>query len=99
LPPVDQFDMFELWQWQVVGPTKLLLWATIKDVYLVTVDKSCNRLEWAKGIAVTQAMHWKVTKTFDFVDFKDQHCKIEEIRPIDYKAMRADAQAARPAGA
>lgn len=86
--PIDEFQMFELWQWQVVGPLKLLLWSTVKDVYLVTLDKTCNRLEWTNGLSVTQNMKWKVTKTFDFVDFGAQHCKIVEIRPIDYKAMR-----------
>jgi Family of unknown function (DUF6491) len=88
MDPVPDFTMFTLWQWQVLAPDKLLLWSTIKDVYLVTVHKSCNRLEWANGLSITQAMQWKVTTKFDFIDFGSQHCKIEEIRPIDYKAMR-----------
>lgn len=89
MEPVDHFDMFDIWQWQVVGPQKLLIWSTIKDLYIVTVDKGCNRLEWARGISVTQHMQWKVTTTFDFVDFGNQHCKIVQIQPIDYKTMRA----------
>ena len=87
--PVPDFTMFTLWQWQVVAPDKLLLWSTIKDVYLVSVHPSCNRLEWANGLSITQAAQWKVTTKFDFIDFGSQHCKITEIRPIDYKAMRA----------
>lgn len=88
--PVDQFPMFELWQWQVLGPTQLVLWSTINDAYLIRVDKSCNNLEWAHGLSVTQEMRQKVTKQFDFVVFRDQRCKIEEIRPIDYRRMVKD---------
>lgn len=93
--PVPEITMFDLWQWQVVAPDKLLLWSTIRDVYLVSVHPSCNRLEWARGISVTQAMQWKVSTKFDFIDFSHQHCKITEIRPIDYKAMRA-AEGGKP---
>jgi hypothetical protein len=28
-----------------------------------------------------------VTQKFDFIDFGREHCKITELRPIDYKAM------------
>lgn len=85
--PIDQFPMFEMWQWQVVGPTRLVVWSTINDAYLIRVDKSCNNLEWTHGLSVTQEMRQKVTKQFDSVVFRNQRCKIEEIRPVDYRRM------------
>ena len=88
--PIEQFPMFELWEWQVVGPTQLVVWSTIKDAYLIHVDEACNNLQWTRGLSVTQQMRQKVSQKFDFVVFRNQRCKIVEIRPIDYKAMRKD---------
>jgi len=88
--PVEQFPMFELWQWQVVGPDRLVVWSTIHDAYLLHVDKSCNNLQWTHGLSLTQEMREKVTLKFDFVVFRDQRCKIDEIRPVDYKTMLKD---------
>ena len=94
--PVDEFPMFELWQWQVLGPNTLVVWSTIHDAFLLRVDKTCNNLEWTHGLSVTQEMRMKVSNKFDFVVFRDQRCKITEIRPIDYKAMLKDGNAAEP---
>jgi hypothetical protein len=88
--PIKQFPMFYLWEWQVLGPQQLAVWATIHDVYLLRVDKACNNLLWTHGLSVTQEMSQKVTEKFDFVVFRNQRCKIEEIRPIDYEAMLKD---------
>ena len=88
--PVNEFTMFELFRWQVVGPEKLVAWSTIRDAYLITVDKPCVRLEWTNGLSLTQAQKWKVSKSFDFVEFEKQRCKIMEIRPIDLVALRKD---------
>jgi hypothetical protein len=94
--PVDEFSMFELWQWQVLGPNTLVVWSTIHDAFLIQVDKACNNLEWTHGLSVTQEMRMKVSNKFDFVVFRDQRCKITEIRPVDYKAMLKDGNAAEP---
>jgi len=88
--PVDEFPMFELWQWEALSRDKLVLWSTIHDAWLVTVDKSCNNLLWTHGLSVTQEMRMKVSAKFDFVVFRDQRCKITQIRPVDYKAMLKD---------
>ena len=94
--PVAEFPMFDLWQWQVVGRDRVVLWSTIHDAWLIRVDKGCNNLQWTHGLSVTQNMRQKVSQKFDFIVFRDQRCKIEEIRPIDYKAMLKDGQAADP---
>ena len=91
--PVDDFRMVDVFQTQIVGDWNVVVWSSINVVYLLTVDKTCAKLEWAKGFAVTQETSMKVTKTFDFITFDHQRCKIVEIRPVDYKAMLNDDKA------
>ena len=91
--PVDDFKMVDVFQTQIVGDWNVIVWPTINTAYLITVDKTCAKLEWAKGFTVTQETSMKVTKTFDFITFDHQRCKIVEIRPVDYKAMLNDDKA------
>ncbi len=86
-PPVEHFTLFEVWKWQGLGPQWIAVWSTIKDPWLIRVDSACNRLDWTHGITLTQRMRYQVTKKFDYVVFGGQQCKIEEIRPVDYRAM------------
>ena len=95
--PVDDFRMVDVFQTQIVGDWNVVVWPTITTAYLITVDKTCSNLQWAKGFAVTQETSMKVTKTFDFITFDHQRCKIAEIRPVDYKAMLKDDKAKKPA--
>jgi hypothetical protein len=86
-PPVEQFTMYDLWKWQGLGPRDIAVWTTINDAYLIRVEKSCNNLDWTHGLSLTQKMRQQVTQKFDYVVLGSQHCKIEEIRPVDYRAM------------
>jgi len=90
--PIDEFPMFRMWKWQVVGPERIVIWSTINDAYLVRVEKPCVRLEWTHAVVVTQKMRQKVLKKFDYVVFGNQRCKIDEILPVDYKAMLKDGK-------
>jgi hypothetical protein len=90
--PIDEFPMFRMWKWQVVGPERIVIWSTINDAYLVRVEKPCVRLEWTHAVVVTQKMRQKVSKKFDYVVFGNQRCKIDEILPVDYKAMLKDGK-------
>lgn len=91
--PVDDFKMVDVVQTQIVGDWNVVVWPTVSSAYLITVDKTCSNLQWAKGFTVTQETSMKVTKTFDFIAFDHQRCKIVEIRPVDYKAMLKDDKA------
>ncbi len=93
--PIERFPMISLWQWQVVGPEKLVLWSQINKAYLVTVEKPCTRLEWTRAIGITQNTSMSVDGKFDAVVFDHQNCRIQEIRPIDYKALQRDEKAAK----
>ena len=91
--PVDEFRMVDVFQTQIVGDRNVVVWPAINVAYLITVDAPCSKLEWAKAFGVTQHMRMKVTKSFDFVTFDNQRCKIAEIRPVNYKAMLGDDRA------
>ncbi|MET0230588.1 MAG: DUF6491 family protein [Rhodanobacteraceae bacterium] len=88
--PVDQFEFWSLYKWQLVGPEKVVIWPTISQAYLVTVDSPCPGLEWANSIAVTSKQSHMVSTRFDFVKYGKGQCQISEIRPVDYKQMIAD---------
>ena len=88
--PVDEFDFWSLYKWQLVGPEKVVIWSTINDAYLVTVESPCPGLEWANSIAVTSKESHMVSTRFDFVKYDKGQCQISEIQPIDYKQMIAD---------
>jgi len=93
--PIDGFDMWQMYQWQSLGPDRLAVWSAINKVWLLKVAQPCVRLEDAKGIAVTSQMMHKVTRRLDYVEFGTQHCQIVEIRPVDYKAMVRVGDAAK----
>jgi hypothetical protein len=93
--PVDSFRFWSLYKWQLVGPEKVVIWSTIKDAYLVTVEQPCSGLEWAHGIGVTSKQSHKVSKSFDSVTAGKQRCRISEIRPIDTKRMQEERRAAK----
>ena len=96
--PIDEFPMFSLWKYQVVGPEHVVLWSTINDAYLVRVELPCNRLEWTHGLSVTQRMRQKVSRKFDYIAFADERCKIAQILPVDYQRMSKEGKGS-PAGA
>jgi hypothetical protein len=90
-PPVESFDMWSLYQWQSLGPDRLAVWSAVNKVWLLKVSQPCIRLEDTNAIKITSQMAHKVTARFDYVDFAAQHCQIQEIRPVDYVAMRKSA--------
>lgn len=85
--PVDGFTFWSLHKWKLAGPEKVIVWPTVKDAWLVTVEKPCPRLEWARGIGLGSQQSHQVRVRIDHVQVGDQRCRIEEIRPIDLEAM------------
>jgi hypothetical protein len=91
--PVDSFAFWTLHKWQLVGPEKVVVWSTINDAYLVTVEKPCAGLEWARGIGLSSKQSRQVSRRMDFVTVGHDQCRIQEIRPIDTRRMDADRKA------
>ena len=94
--PVDSFQFWNLTQWELVGPEKVIVWPRLQEAYLLTVDAPCSELEWAKAIAVTSSVH-RVTARFDSVKAGRDTCRINEIRPIDVKRQRAERKVGKAA--
>lgn len=90
--PVDSFRFLNLTQWELVAPTKVVVWPKLQEAYLLTVDEPCSELEWAKSIAVTSSVQ-RVTARFDSVKAGRDECRINEIRPIDYRKYQKDRKA------
>ena len=88
--PVDQFEFWSLYKWQLVGPEKIVVWPTVNDAYLISVHAPCVGLEWTKAIAVTSKQRHYVSSRFDYVTYDRGKCEISEIRPLDYKTMLKD---------
>ena len=93
---IDQFDFWSLYKWKLVGPEKVVVWSTVNDAYLLTVDKPCPGLEWTKAIGVTSKQRRIVSSKFDYVSYGNgSRCQIREIRPIAYKRMLDDGEDAK----
>src|SRR5690606_19986709 len=85
--PVDAFTFWSLNKWKLAGPEKVIVWPAVNDAYLVTVEKPCSRLEWARGIGFGSRQRHQVQVRIDHLDVDGQRCRIEEIRRIDLEAM------------
>lgn len=90
--PVESFQFFNLDQWERVGRYQVVVWTRVSEAYLLTVDPPCRELEWAKAIGVTSSAN-TVNRRFDSVIASGERCRINEIRPIDYKRLRKDEMA------
>ncbi len=94
--PVDRFQFWDLKRWELVGDYKVVVWARLNEPYLLTVDRPCDDLRWAKEIGVTSTAN-SVRNRFDAVVIGKRRCRINEIRPIDYKKYLADRKAGKEA--
>ena len=88
--PVEQITAFRgIRNWQPLGKEALALWADEHRVYLVRVDSPCTGLDFTTGIRVEHT-HPVLQARFDSIDVEHQHCRILEIRPVDYVAARKE---------
>lgn len=91
--PVREFTAFRLQSWQPLGRDKLMLWTGVNDAYLVTVWETCRDLQFANSIRVRNT--GSSVSTFDSIQVGRDRCRIEEIRPVDIRRMKAEQHAAR----
>ena len=92
--PVEKFQFWDLTQWELVGPDKVVVWPRLNQAFLLTVDEPCQELQWAKSIGLTSSAN-TVTRRFDSVIAGRDKCRINEIRPIDYARYQKDRSAER----
>jgi hypothetical protein len=90
--PVDGFTYLGRYDsWLSISDTQLVIWTTFDNGYLLTVREPCIDLRFAERIAITNTTN-TVSNRLDSVIVGHDRCQITEIRPLDYKKMRADAR-------
>jgi len=89
--PVKSFTALQHDSWQQISRTQLVLYTTINDAYMLTVDNNCPELPFAQTIGVTSTTS-SIT-TFDSVLVRNDRCRIMQIQPIDVRRMKADKNA------
>jgi hypothetical protein len=89
--PVDDFRLWQLQRWERLGPYKLLVWTRINEAWLLTVQKPCSGFEFANAITLTSTLN-RVHRRFDALKFEHQTCRIDEIRPVDGKALKREGR-------
>jgi hypothetical protein len=98
-PPVSDFPYYHSFsQWTPLGSEALAIWVSPGRAYLLDVP-GCNDLEFAHGIQISDT-GGRVSARFDRVQPLGPGswpvpCRIEQIRPLDTKAIRDAERVAR----
>jgi hypothetical protein len=88
--PIEHFTYLSHYDsWRSLSRTQLVVWTTINDAYLLTVREPCINLQFTQRIGLTSTAG-TVSSRLDSVLVDRERCQITEIRPVDYKKMRAD---------
>lgn len=96
--PVSDFRTFGRFNsWSVVDGSHVLIQTRPRDAYLVKVVPPCINLPFASRIAFTSRFPNTVQSGFDSIRVGRESCRIIEIRPVNYRQMRADAKAEKDA--
>jgi Family of unknown function (DUF6491) len=94
--PVDHFNYLGRYDdWRALSDTQLVVWTSLNNAYLLTVREPCINLQFTQRIGLTSTAG-TVSNRLDSVLVDRDPCQITEIRPIDYKKMRADLRKAKP---
>jgi hypothetical protein len=94
--PVERFSYLGQYNdWRALSSAQLVVWTSINDAYLVTVREPCINLQFTSRIGLTSTAG-TVTNRLDSVLVDRERCQITEIRPVDYRKMRADLRRNKP---
>jgi hypothetical protein len=97
--PVPDFQTFGHFDsWSVVDDRHVLIQTGPRDAYLVKVIPPCINLPFATRIGLTSRFPNTVQSGFDSIRVGRESCRIIEIRPVNYRQMRADAKAEQARG-
>ncbi len=88
-PPVENFRHLGHYNgFRTLGGRDVVVWTTINDAWLITVMEPCPDLPFANGLGLTSDAGHTITRRIDWVTFDHGRCRIEQIRHIDYLAMK-----------
>jgi len=87
--PIDHFTYLGRYDsWRSLSGTQLVVWTSFDTAYLLSVREPCINLQFTQRIGLTDTAG-TVSNRLDSVLVDRQRCPIAEIRPVDYKKMRA----------
>lgn len=95
--PVERIRSFRMRSWQPVGDHSLLLENRLNEWYLIDVAGPCTGLRFAPVIVVPTTTNMLQSR-FDYIQVEGLPCRIEQIRPIDARAARAEVRDLRRPG-
>lgn len=76
--------------WEVLSEQQLLVWNGKDEAWLVDLKKSaaCRTLDGDFEVKVSGSFY--ALKTKSYIDYQNGTCRIEQIRPVDVAAMKAE---------
>lgn len=94
--PVQNFHFFNLWSWEPLSDSELVVYTRPDRAWLLDVDGTCQNLEFAQAIGLTSSIG-RVWARFDKVLTGRGYmpCTITRIRPVDVKLLRIKQEAQR----
>ena len=97
--PVTEFRTYSHFDsWSPIDDQHVLVRMGVNDAYLVKVIAPCMNLPFATRIGFTSRFPHTVSSGFDSIRIGREVCRIIEIRPVNYRKMRADLREAKEAG-
>jgi hypothetical protein len=97
--PVSDFRIFGSFNsWTPIDDHHVMVQTNVNEAYLISVFEPCMNLPFATRLAVTSRFPHQVQSGFDSIRVGHERCRISEIRPVNYKQMRADLKEERNAG-
>ena len=94
---VDRIRAFNLYGWTVLDREKLVLWTRPNEAFIVELDRACPNLEFARKIGISNFGN-TIHARFDSIIVNRDRCRIESIRTVDAKALRAERKRMRYGG-
>ncbi|OOG57088.1 hypothetical protein B0E47_07120 [Rhodanobacter sp. B05] len=94
--PVKSFHFFNMWSWEPLSDSELVVYTQPSRAWLLDLDGPCQNLEFTRAIGLTSSVG-EVSTRFDRVLTGRGYipCTIMQIRPIDVKRLRIEQEAQR----
>jgi hypothetical protein len=94
--PIDHFTYLGPYDsWSSLSDTQVVVWTNLNDAYLLRVREPCINLHFTQRIGLSSTAG-TVSNGLDSVLVDRERCQITEIRPVNYKQMRADLRKNQP---
>jgi hypothetical protein len=92
--PVDEVRAFRLTDWRPLDRYHLVVWRSVNDAFVIRVQEPCTNIDFAQSLAIDYQAP-VLRSRFDHVRIDGDRCRIEEIRPVDYRLVRQEMRSVR----